>query len=65
MPIVSAIRSFLHDEDGAVAIEYALMAAGIAGIVAVFFSSSSTTNGLKALLTALYSKVSTAANKTS
>lgn len=65
MRIPSSVKRFLRDEDGAVAIEYALMAAGIAGIVAVFFSSSSTSNGLKALLTSLYSKISTSANKAS
>lgn len=64
MSIVQSVQKFIRDEEGAVAIEYALVAAGIAGIVAVFFSTDSQ-NGFRALLTSLYSKISTAANKTS
>lgn len=63
MSIIQSVQKFIRDEEGAVAIEYALVAAGIAGIVAVFFSQD--TGGFKALLTSLYSKISTAANKAS
>lgn len=44
---------------GVVAIEYALVAAGIAAIVAIFFAND--TAGLGSILSGLFGKISTAA----
>jgi len=62
MQWVHHIRDFMRDEEGAVAIEYALVAAGIAGIVAVFFATDA--GGFQTLLTNLFAKISAAASKT-
>jgi len=63
MSFLQSVKKFVRDEEGAVAIEYALVAAGIAGIVAVFFATGSQ-NGFQALLTSLFQKIATAASKT-
>lgn len=63
MSFLQSVKKFVRDEEGAVAIEYALVAAGIAGIVAVFFGSGGA-GGFKDLLTSLYAKIATAASKT-
>ena len=49
----------LRSQRGVVAIEYALVAAGIAAIVALFFAGD--TGGLGNLLSSLFGKISTAA----
>ncbi|MCH8180779.1 MAG: Flp family type IVb pilin [Proteobacteria bacterium] len=49
----------IHSQRGVVAIEYALVAAGIAAIVALFFTGDN--SGLTALLKDLFAKISTAA----
>jgi len=51
--------SSLQPQRGVVAIEYALVAAGIAAIVALFLANDS--GGLGNLLTSLFGKISTAA----
>lgn len=61
MSMTKSITKFLRDEEGAVAIEYALVAAGIAAVVLAFFSS---TGSFGSLLTALYDKIKTAAGVT-
>lgn len=58
--MIRSVKNFLRDEEGAVAIEYALVAAGIAGIVYAFFSSD--TAYFKTLLTDLYNKIASAAS---
>jgi len=58
--MIRSVKNFLRDEEGAVAIEYALVAAGIAGIVYAFFSSD--TSYFKTLLTDLYNKIATKAS---
>lgn len=60
--MTESIKKFLRDEEGAVAIEYALVAAGIAAIVLTFFASE--TGGFANLLKALFDKISTAAGIT-
>lgn len=56
--MIKTLKTFLRDEEGAVAIEYALVAAGIAAVVLAFFSSG---GSFGTLLTALYNKIKTAA----
>lgn len=61
MSLTKSLTKFLRDEEGAVAIEYALVAAGIAAVVLAFFSS---TGDFGTLLTNLYKKIATAAGVT-
>lgn len=56
--MIKTLKTFLRDEEGAVAIEYALVAAGIAAVVLAFFASD---GSFGTLLTALYNKIKTAA----
>lgn len=59
MSFIQAVKSFLRDEEGAVAIEYALVAAGMAAVVyAVFVANNSS---IKSLLTTLVNNIKTAA----
>lgn len=61
MSIVSNIKTFLQDEEGASGIEYAL----IAGVVAVALTASSDTirTAIKGILTAISTKLTTAATE--
>lgn len=59
--MIRALQHFLQDEEGAVAIEYALVAAGIAAVVLAFFTTGGSFDGL---LTSLYNKIKTAAGIT-
>lgn len=61
MSIVSNIKAFLHDEEGASGIEYAL----IAGVVAVALTASSDTirTSIKSILSAISTKLTTAATE--
>lgn len=59
--MISSLKKFLRDEEGAVAIEYALVAAGIAAVVVAFFASN---GSFSTLLTSLYNKIKTAAGVT-
>ena len=53
------IASLARSQKGVVAIEYALVAAGIAAIVALFFTGNN--SGLTGILSGLFAKISTAA----
>lgn len=53
------LSSLRKDQRGVTAIEYALVAAGIAGVVAVLFSSGDNT-GLAAAIKAAFAKVTKA-----
>lgn len=46
-PFTRACAAFLRDDRGFIAIEYALITAGVAAAVAYFFSSSNTDNPLR------------------
>ncbi len=61
MSIVSHIKAFLQDEEGASGIEYAL----IAGVVAVALTASSDTirTSIKDILSAISTKLTTAATE--
>lgn len=63
MQLMRSVQNFIRDEEGAVAIEYALVAAGIAAIVAVFFGSGGA-GGFTQLLADLFGKIAAAASKT-
>ncbi|WP_114766334.1 Flp family type IVb pilin [Vibrio rhodolitus] len=54
------LRNFCHKEDGVTAIEYALVAVAIAGIVAVVFSGD--TGSLQKALSDAMTKISTQIN---
>jgi pilus assembly protein Flp/PilA len=55
-PTMQSLRSFLRDEGGATAIEYALIASGIAGaIIAVVMAMGTSVNSM-------YTNVSTSLN---
>ncbi len=56
--MLTSLKRFMRDEEGAVAIEYALVAAGIAAVVVLFFATDGSFSGL---LTSLYNKIKTAA----
>lgn len=56
---LKAIAHIARSQKGVVAIEYALVAAGIAAIVAVFFANGG--GGLGTILSGLFAKISTAA----
>jgi len=56
---LKSIVQVARSQKGVVAIEYALVAAGIAAIVAVFFTGDN--SGLKGILSGLFAKISTAA----
>jgi len=53
------IKNFIKEEDGVTAIEYALIAALIAGVIVVAFTSLG--DSIKSLFTALAGKMSIAA----
>ena len=53
------IKNFIKEEDGVTAIEYALIAALIAGVIVVAFTGLGTS--IKSLFTALAGKMSIAA----
>lgn len=53
------LAQMARSQKGVVAIEYALVAAGIAAIVALFFTNGG--GGLGTILSGLFAKISTAA----
>ena len=55
---IKSDAQFARSQKGVVAIEYALVAAGIAAIVAAYFANG---GGFSTLLTQLFAKISTAA----
>lgn len=57
--MITAIKTFMRDEQGVVAIEYALVAAGMAAVVYAVFVA--TPSPVKDLLNTLIGKISTAA----
>ena len=56
---LKSIAQVARSQKGVVAIEYALVAAGIAAIVALFFSGNN--SGLSGILSGLFAKISSAA----
>ena len=56
--MIKSVTQFARSQKGVVAIEYALVAAGIAAIVAAYFANN---GSFSTLLSALFAKITTAA----